>query len=763
MTALKAIGLTSPTTQESGRFFFGYSFAEGEVPAGQFLHLDTPAYSATINNTWPDGSACLAVFTGTTPFTANVEKQINIVSRSYAPTSAALPALTAADIAASGASASVQFSSIGTSTLASATLVQTHYSDSQMVCCEYRGKAGVSGAAAKLSAQYFVWLFSDGKRFMRVTPWNGFAFDGAVQQDYVPTVTIDGVVVFDNAGAIYHHSANTWYTLTRWSSGSAITPRHDTTKLIESGLFPNYTKDIPQQANRNYLASISKYTPGARLGYSEQMGSTGAQDQIGVLPMWEAMYFVNRAEEVAYDAVVAGANAIGTYSAFHTDPTTFRPIKLSDYPTHTQYGAGQGGNGNYGSIAQDGTTQYVYEIAHHPGAGYLAAVITGDPFYMQLCQYIANTCYLAITGLAGSGVNRIVGQQTRGVAWTIRSIANAARTCPTSQSALYEHNAWFSNTVVAYSDLSDTWAGVGGFKVGLINEYSYYGSNGSNAAGVAFWQYDFLMMSLGQAISMKVGTTTGRTKALNFMSYLSNSVKWRSDATYYTYPANYYYVIPKSTPIGDTSPLLAANANPSSVTDIFSLNLTSDELATLGDNILHSGGSTGTGAGSYWDQFMCAVAYCVDNNFPGAAAGLARIQGASNYTATLGGDSRAMTPVFAISPRSVGHAPTFQAIDNDIKDNTEVRILCGRLQQGSGFVSGKIWGLRTKPVIVVVPPVPVIPVPIIQKTFVALDLLVPDGATKVSLKMTLLGGAEQTQEIEIPQFCSKVEISLQGN
>ena len=86
------------------------------MPSGKVLATSGAESQFVVKNRWPDGSAKFAVISGRADLTANSAKTIAL---SVAAEPAAAAAVTAADLKATGITASIQYGSFGTASWSS--------------------------------------------------------------------------------------------------------------------------------------------------------------------------------------------------------------------------------------------------------------------------------------------------------------------------------------------------------------------------------------------------------------------------------------------------------------------------------------------------------------------------------------------------------------------------------------------------------------------------------------------------------------------
>ncbi len=322
---------------------------------------------------WNDGSIKHAVISGHATLTANTPLDLQIA----AGTPSGGAALTSLDIVAALPTASVQCGAIGAVQLATllATPFRTWVSGPEMVECHYRAAVGID---ASLVVWFHVRLYRTGRVWIRAICENGYLDVNTVDKNYVPTVTIGLATVYTNGGASLSHYANTRWDVEGWIGGDPqITPKHNGAQLIATKLVPNYWKRNPSQNALNAISS--PYAPMDHGQWTLTQGDTGFQYEIGILPVWDALYCTS-GDPRAYRAVTAAARSLGTYAIVWRDSATKLPPRPTDRPNWTVLG--DNGGGSNGTDA--GPT--VWDMAHHGSGGYLAYLVTGDYYYLETMQ-----------------------------------------------------------------------------------------------------------------------------------------------------------------------------------------------------------------------------------------------------------------------------------------------------------------------------------------------------------------------------------------
>lgn len=625
------IALTAPTTQAAAPFTVGLVFRKGDVP-GQPA-LDLPNQQVVVTRRWNDGSAKHAVASGQVALGANVPTTVNVLDAASAPPGAAL---TPADIVAANPQATVALGSYGSVTLASllASPYRTWVAGPQMIEAHYRSSVGSSG----LAVWFQVRLYRSGRLWVRAIAENGYLDVAPTQRNYTPSVSIGGAVVFDNGGATLSHYGHTRWSAESWIGGDPqVTPRHDTDYLRATRLVPNYLPDAPTAAR---LDSLSRtYTPYQRGDWTAYFPTTGFQNQIGLLPLWDALYVTSGADPRAYAAVLANGKAIYGFPIDWRDSLTGETVMPSNRPDWSVLGRNGGGSNDWsaGPLTWDG--------AHHGSAGYLAYLLTGDHYYLEAMQSQAATAYLMVATTdfyspdaptPNLGTSRRLIGQTRGYAWALRTVSQLAAIGPADDAIVNDYRALLAGNITHLMNLRTAIVPDG---IGYVFEGN---QNNYGTGGVAPWQQHFFIQVLGMGSDLEPLANMAAFNALRDYHY-RGVVGILGDASGYCFNQAGVYTL-KSNDGSSIHP----NAWFKSWSQVYSTTFATPPACTntLADG---DGGITGAATG-YWGNLLPAIAYAVDHGASGAAAAWARLTGASNWP-QLRASGFGNTPIFGITPR----------------------------------------------------------------------------------------------------------------
>lgn len=621
----------SVTSDISGSvpFTAGLAFKKGDVPTSPTLNISD--YQVTVKKLWNDGSVKHAIASGYYSSTANTPTNITVSFSGTPPTGTSL---TSADIQSAAPSASVQLGSIGTVNLSSllSDPKRTWISGHEMVECHYQSMVGSS---ATLSVWFHVRLYKNGEVYVRAIIDNGMIDVATATETYIPTVIIGGSAVYTNGG-----SSLTQYAHTRWSVDGWIGTSdpdsvfaHDTTYLAQSKLVPNYWKKNPSETALNSLTTT--YTPMAQGGWSTNQATGGYHNDIGIFPKWDALYVSSGADERAYRAVIANSSALNSYAIIRKDSSTGDTFKISNYPTTALplYSATAG--------------SLIWETAHHGEAGYLAYMLTGDYYHLEVLQDQASMLYLCQYLGNGNGTSRIMKGETRSSAWKMRTLAQASALLPASEVAddirlLTKNNFdYWKNRVDSIEP-----KGIGYF-------YEFSGSTYGTGL-VAVWQQHFYIQSVGFGSGIEPLVDMANYNIVRDYLY-RGIVGILGDSNGYCFSKATTYRNKTNDGLGnDPDPNLFyktwkevqdATADAGQLLGV---------VGVCGNTLLgESSGKPGAAAAmGYWGIIMPAIAYAVQDGAPGAAESWARLTGADNFSAieTSGFDD---TPTWGIYPLSI--------------------------------------------------------------------------------------------------------------
>ena len=397
-------------------FTVGLVFKKSDVPSD--FALDLPAAQVEVKRRWNDGSVKHAVVSGHVDLAAGQPKTVTVVAAGGAGSAK----LVCTDIRTAAPQVSVTLGAFGSVDLGAqlASPTRTWLSGPEAVECHYRAKVG---ADPTLRVEFQVRLYRQGRVFVRVIVENGYLDVPTASKSYAPVVTIGGQAAYDTGGQPLTQDPHTRWFAEGWIGGDPrVIPKHDVTGLIASRLVPNYKQKPAAPAALEGLYRV--YHPYEHGDWTPNMGETGFQNQIGLLPNWDALYVTSGADPRALASSMANAKALNSYPLVWRDSADDGVVHPAGRPTWTVEGQDAGGDTTVGA----GTL--VWDNAHHGSGGYLAYLVTGDYLFLETMEMQSSLAYLMISSSQGAGPARILTGQTRAMAWADRTIGQYAAVAP---------------------------------------------------------------------------------------------------------------------------------------------------------------------------------------------------------------------------------------------------------------------------------------------------------------------------------------------
>lgn len=195
--------------------------------------------------------------------------------------------------------------------------------------------------------------------------------------------------------------------------------------------------------------SSSIYTPMGLAGVTPYMPSTGERPDIGLTTEPQAK-FIGTSDQASLDLLRAQAEAAGTMPWHMRDETQTSPFDFRMYPNATWYWSSNGGTPH----VKTATTPITIDSAHQPALAYLPYLLTGDPYHLEDLQFQATWNWGALPAAYRPSI-----PQARAFAWSIRTLAQAARVTPGATPSwllprsywadqLATHRNWFQDNFV---------------------------------------------------------------------------------------------------------------------------------------------------------------------------------------------------------------------------------------------------------------------------------------------------------------------------
>lgn len=637
-------------------FTVGQPLRQGELRDGALLTAPgVPDFQCVVKNRWPDGSAKFAIVSGRVDMKAGAARKLSLrVSDAAAP----VAALTPASLKAAGLSASVSFGSYGTAGWTGGDWgapARTLVAGPQMSAWSYRKPIG---SDAHLVAWLEVRSYKGGH--VEVLPWieNGYLkVPGAGERSGTATFTLGGTKRFEQPLTLLNHQRAVLAgesQLTHWlGTDPQIVPRHDVAYFMASRLVPNYSGVTAAQSPL-YKRLTERYVPLSQSAHSPGMGMTGYHLSIGLLPEWDVAYLSTGGDARAWRGVIINGYVAGRYGLHYRDEKTQRPLAFSDHPRLVMSdGSGVLGLGT-SSVGQQtpavtGAKPPGFAASHHPSMGYMAYLVSGWSYFLEEAQFVATAIYLKNNDVQRQGARGILQSgsgalTTRGAAWALRSLAQAASATPDDDPLRAELVASLDANIAYYHD---RYVAKPSNPLGLVESYSSYTAADPWTAGI--WMDDFFTAAGGFINDLKAHDPALQPRLRAFLAWKYRSIVGRlggSGDGEYAFPYAAQYTVPyaprlKTDWAGGTGPWYASWGE---VARAMKLPTTGEP----GDAMV--GGYPGVPTG-YWGALVPALAYAVDHQAEGAAKAWQRVTSSSTYPKLARAFDDA--PGWGLYPRSV--------------------------------------------------------------------------------------------------------------
>jgi hypothetical protein len=651
-SAVLEISLRSETGGTDLPFTFGQALRQGDVPLGSTLQgADLPGLQVVVKNRWPDGSAKFAIVSARIELPA--EKWRDVTLRLAGEAQRAAPLATSE---LKSVSATVQFGSFGTAAWTASdwgTPAQTWISGPEMSSWLYRKPIGND---AHLVAWIEVRAYRGGR--IEFLPWieNGYLnVPSPGARSGVASFLLNGSERFAQPLHLLNHQRAVLAggtTLTHWlGADPRIDVRHDVAYLAATRIVPHY-RGRTRPGSPLFSRLPSAYVPLAKASFPDGMGAGGYDASIGLLPEWDVAYLTSNGDPRAYRSVLINGYAAGRYGIHYRDETTQRQLRFSKYPRLVM-GPGSGvasigaSTANAYTPTPSGEAPPTYKSSHHPSMGFMAYLLSGREYYLAETQFLASANFLKngdATRRGSEGVFETAAgaNTTRGAAWAIRTLAQAATITPDGDAMKAEFVASLDANIAYYHH---RYVETPANPLGLVQPYSSYSNTDPWTSSV--WMDDFVTATFGYLKDLQACRSELRAPLDRFLAWKYRSVVGRlggsgEDQYSYRYAAQYTLPYAKTLTADWAKGSGPWYASWGEVARAMGLPTSGEP----GESLVSGHPLAATG---YWSNLLPAISYAVDDGAPGATEAWHRIVSASNFAAQARGYDDA--PVWGVEPR----------------------------------------------------------------------------------------------------------------
>jgi hypothetical protein len=313
-------------------------------------------------------------------------------------------------------------------------------------------------------------------------------------QVYEPTIRLEGGLIYA-PGRLSHYAWANWRRTVSADSALPLRVVPDTRLLTAVGATPRYARvrPDPEATAKLHRLSVRDERPLGFAALTRYMPTTGGRADIGPLPTWAVFYLLDPSRQ-NHQTLFANADAAGGIPWHVRDMETGGPINIVSHPNVWLDGRGDASPGILNRKYYTLDTEWQPDDAHQPSLTYLPYLLTGSQYYRDELAMQAGYTLASIDPQARGGAEGLVlGSQVRAVAWTLRTLANAAYILPSDDPI----QGYFETRLRAnlreirrrYVD-GDELAAAGELHGYLPGPYAVEGATPP-------WQNDYLVMVLG--------------------------------------------------------------------------------------------------------------------------------------------------------------------------------------------------------------------------------------------------------------------------
>lgn len=513
-------------------------------------------------------------------------------------------------------------------------------------------------------------------------------YPGARQATFA--FSVNGVVKFNRSVELKAHTRTVLIDgthLSYWNvTDPDVVPQHDRDYVYGTRLIPTYIHVTPDSASTLSGEAYTAFVPFQKGNHQTAMGSGGFQPDIGIIANHDALYFTNGSRK-SYEGMVRNNFSTGRYRIHYREEVNgrHRPLRFSDYPNLVLKSTGAGmssigisGSGDYTPTEVGGTLtgpSAYFSSSHHPSMGYVAHMVTGWHYFREEMQFLTTLLYLKNSTDERMRDKYILrpdagANQTRGAAWALRSLVQAAALTPETDPLAVELRASVENNI---QYVHAKYIAQPNCPFGFMHLYTDYGGSEGHVRGSGF-QQDFMTMSFGHMKNLDpLLSADARTKLAAFFVWKAQAAIGRLGGTG---PDEFLYRNAQDyeVPLG-TKPLTATDFETGTGPWLANWGASWDLLYPTG--IRADGPLQGAlGAGSYFANLLPAIAAAVEHGVSGARPAYDRLVTASNWPTQEA--AFVNYPVYGIKPANLDlPAPTGEKIRVDVVDLIPGRCLVG--------------------------------------------------------------------------------------
>ncbi|OJU08134.1 MAG: hypothetical protein BGN85_11595 [Alphaproteobacteria bacterium 64-11] len=267
--------------------------------------------------------------------------------------------------------------------------------------------------------------------------WTGIRRNDNLEYDVA--MALAGAPVFE-AKDVQHYTFADWHHLLWTDGGPSIRVKPDLATLAAAGAVPHYAQDFSISSDIygtiSRLAGKMSDRPMQQGTIDNHMPDTGGRMDIGPMPTWAVVDLMDGSED-SRKLLLANADAAGSVPWHLRDRKSGLPLTIDAYPQLWLDSRGKAQPGVLPEPFQQEHHGWTLDDAHQPALSYLPYLLTGSQYYRD--ELAAQAAYVLLSFdpyYRGGSHGILIGEhveawiQVRGLAWSLRTLANAAYILP---------------------------------------------------------------------------------------------------------------------------------------------------------------------------------------------------------------------------------------------------------------------------------------------------------------------------------------------
>lgn len=306
--------------------------------------------------------------------------------------------------------------------------------------------------------------------------------------------------VLNEQNLTHYHYAR-WRRVFWWGNTPEDLEVHfDLPYFISTGAIPRYDTTVKVT---NFITNYGDTSLMGNANINYYFPTTGGREDIGLYPAWSARYMLSFKKMYEKQMYYCGQQS-ASIPIHVKDQSTGKLWSIEDHPTSSLLNAVLNQQqANDALPPATGFTPWAPDDAHQPSLVYIPYLFTGEYFFLEELQYWANYNFLSQNFFYRGYDNGLLYElQVRGIAWTLRTLADAVFLSPDNTWAKLYFNEKLTNSLEYYIDNFVDSNPLGWLGTNSPSAYPDQCMSDEVALFTAPWESDFLIVSLDHLLDL---------------------------------------------------------------------------------------------------------------------------------------------------------------------------------------------------------------------------------------------------------------------